>query len=120
MNRIMDDFQGKLNRYSEKAMDYLYSVEFHSEQYPPRLEVREREEPLFVDANGECKYTDPMTITIIGLPETRIEIKGKSQIGKTLLNKFTNDGVKIINLYLHGYMQEQKDREALRTEAAKE
>ena len=49
---------------------------------------------------------------MIGTPDLRVITTGKLQISKKELNRYVNTPEKLLLLYLHGFMQEQKELEA--------
>lgn len=58
------------------------------------------------------KETQPACIQIIGRPDVQVVTTGKLQISKKDLNKMVNRATEVLNLYLHGFMQERKEMEA--------
>lgn len=52
------------------------------------------------------------TIQIIGRPETDVITTGKLSISKKALTKLVNRAAGLLELFLHGFMQERKEMEA--------
>ena len=52
------------------------------------------------------------TIQIIGRPETEVVTTGKLQISKKDFTNLTNRAAALLELFLHGFMQERKEMEA--------
>ena len=52
------------------------------------------------------------TIQIIGRPETEVVTTGKLQISKKDFTTLTNRAAALLELFLHGFMQERKELEA--------
>ena len=133
MGKIMELFYGELGGFQTSMEDAGWSVEFRDEKYPPRVTIMEdagwsvefRDEkypprvtmdqltpPLFeITEDGPQKY-EPACIQVIGTPDLRVVTTGELQIGKKDLNKYINTAQKLLQLYLHGFMQERKEMEA--------
>ena len=52
------------------------------------------------------------TIQIIGRPDTEVVTTGKLKISKKDFTKLTNRAAALLELFLHGFMQERKELEA--------
>ena len=62
---------------------------------------------------GRCKDAGANpTIQIIGRPETEVVTTGKLQISKKDFTNLTNRAAALLELFLHGFMQERKELEA--------
>ena len=69
--------------------------------------------PLFeVGADGAKTLVPNPTIQIIGRPETEVVTTGKLQISKKDFTNLTNRAAALLELFLHGFMQERKEMEA--------
>ncbi len=112
MSKIMELFYGELGSFQSSMVDDNWEVEFRDEKYPPRVTMDQLQPPLFeVTADGP-KETAPAQIQVIGTPDMRIITTGKLQISKKELNKYVNTAQKLLQLYLHAFMQERKELEA--------
>ena len=112
MGKIMELFYGELGGFQTSMEDDGWSVEFRDEKYPPRVTMDQLTPPLFeMTADGQ-KENEPACIQVIGTPDLRVVTTGKLQIGKKDLNKYINTAQKLLQLYLHGFMQERKEMEA--------
>ena len=65
-----------------------------------------------VGADGAKTLVPNPTIQIIGRPETEVITTGKLQIGKKDFTKLCNRAAALLELFLHGFMQERKEMEA--------
>lgn len=65
-----------------------------------------------VRADGAKTLVPNPTIQIIGRPETEVITTGKLQIGKKDFTKLCNRAAALLELFLHGFMQERKEMEA--------
>lgn len=108
MERIMALFEVTLISYETDAATNGFSAEFYGEQYPPRIVLTENTPPLYIRAadGTEREETQP-TITIIGSVDGEVAVCGKCKLTKKALNGLVNKGLQLVELYLHGYMQEQ-------------
>ena len=52
------------------------------------------------------------TVQIIGRPDLQVVTTGKLQISKKDLTKMVNGAANLLELFLHGFMQERKEIEA--------
>ena len=112
MGKIMELFYGELGGFQTSMEDDGWSVEFRDEKYPPHVTMDQLTPPLFeMTADGQ-KENEPACIQVIGTPDLRDVTTGKLQIGKKDLNKYINTAQKLLQLYLHGFMQERKEMEA--------
>lgn len=82
------------------------------EKYPPRVTRDQLTPPLFEMTADGPKENEPACIQVIGTPDLRVVTTGKLQIGKKDLNRYINTAQKLLQLYLHGFMQERKEMEA--------
>lgn len=112
MGKIMELFYGELGLFESYMIDDKWSVEFRDETYPPRIVMDQLTPPLFEMAADGPKENEPACIQVIGTPDLRVVTTGKLQIGKKDLNKYINTAQKLLQLYLHGFMQERKEMEA--------
>ena len=114
MGKIMGLFYGELGGFQTSMEDDGWSVESRVEKYPPRAPMAQLRPPLFEMPAGGPKENEPACIQVIGTPDLRVVTTGKLQIGKKDLNKYINTAQKLLQLYLHGFMQERKEMEAAR------
>lgn len=98
MAKIMELFYGELGQFQTAMEDEKWEVDFRGEKYPPRITMDQ--------------LTPPACIQVIGTPDLRVITTGKLQISKKELNRYVNTAEKLLLLYLHGFMQEQKELEA--------
>lgn len=112
MGKIMELFYGELGGFQTSMEDNGWSVEFLDEKYPPRVTMDQLTPPLFEMTADGLKENEPACIQVIGTPDLRVVTTGKLQIGKKDLNKYINTAQKLLQLYLHGFMQERKEMEA--------
>lgn len=116
MGKIMELFYGELGRFQTSMEDNGWSVEFLDEKYPPRVTMDQLTPPLFEMTADGMKENEPACIQVIGTPDLRVVTTGKLQIGKKDLNKYINTAQKLLQLYLHGFMQERKELEAVQND----
>lgn len=113
MAKIMELFASELNDLTEQYDELDWDVRFHGEEYPPSIVMEKRSPPLFVTAaDGTRTEEKPPVIEIIGGPETQVVVQGSIQIGKKSLTKMVNRAAEVLELFLHGFMQERKELEA--------
>ena len=69
--------------------------------------------PLYKIEDDGSKTLEPYpTIQIIGRPDTEVVTTGKLKISKKDFTKLTNRAAALLELFLHGFMQERKEMEA--------
>ena len=112
MGKIMELFGSELSLLSVAVENDGWSVDFRGETYPPRIVMDQLQPPLFDMTPDGPKETQPACIQIIGRPDVQVVTTGKLQISKKDLNKMVNRATEVVNLYLHGFMQERKEMEA--------
>ena len=108
MGKIMELFYGELGGFQTSMEDDGWSVEFRDEKYPPRVTMDQLTPPLFEMTADGPKENEPACIQVIGTPDLRVVTTGKLQIGKKDLNKYINTAQKLLQLYLHGFMQSER------------
>lgn len=112
MGKIMGLFYGELGGFQTSMKDAGWNVEFRDEKYPPRVTMDQLTPPLFEMTADGPKENESACIQVIGTPDLRVVTTGKLQIGKKDLNRYINTAQKLLQLYLHGFMQERKELEA--------
>lgn len=109
MADIMDEFAVALDGFAEISDKAGWEVEFNSVQYPPSIVMRQFTPPLYrVTEEGREDITHRAQIKVLGLPETEVVTSGNLQLSKKELNKMVNSAVQLLELYLHGFMQDAK------------
>lgn len=99
MAEIMGAFAHDLDNFVAYYEKQQWDTSFRGEQYPPRIVMEQSTPPLFeVGADGAKKLVPNPTIQIIGRPETEVVT--------------TNRAAALLELFLHGFMQERKELEA--------
>ena len=116
MGKIMELFYGELGGFQTSMEDAGWYVEFRDEKYPPRVTMDQLTPPLFEMTADGPKENEPACIQVIGTPDLRVVTTGELQIGKKDLNKYINTAQKLLQLYLHGFMQERKEMEATQSD----
>lgn len=111
MGKIMEVFGSELDLLSVAAEKEGWSLSFRGETYPPRIVLDQTQPPLFDMTPDGPKETRPACIQIIGHPDVQVVTTGKLQIGKKDLNRMVNRATEVLNLYLHGFMQERREME---------
>ena len=113
MEEIMGAFARDLDNFVAYYEKQQWDTSFRGEQYPPRIVMEQSTPPLFeVGADGAKTLVPNPTIQIIGRPETEIVTTGKLQISKKDFTNLTNRAAALLELFLHGFMQERKELEA--------
>lgn len=113
MAKIMEAFSFELDEFTAKMEDDGWAVDFRGEKYPPRIVMEQSTPPLFkVEEDGTKKLIPNPTIQIIGSPDTQVVTTGKLQISKKDFTKLTSRAAALLELFLHGFMQERKEMEA--------
>ena len=104
MAEIMGTFAHDLDNFVAYYEKLNWDTSFRGEAYPP---------PLFeVGADGAKTLVPNPTIQIIGRPETEVITTGKMQISKKGFTNLCNRAAALLELFLHGFMQERKEMEA--------
>lgn len=112
MAKIMDAFDSELNVFAERMEGKGWAVDFRGENYPPKIVLDQLEPPLFDQAPETPEEEKQACIQVIGRPELQVVTTGKLQIKKKDLAKLTNEAAGLLELFLHGFMQERKEMEA--------
>lgn len=112
MAEIMGTFAHDLDNFVAYYEKLNWDTSFRGEAYPPRIVMEQPTPPLFIVEDGQKKLVPNPTIQIIGRPETEVITTGKLQIGKKDFTKLTNRAAALLELFLHGFMQERKEMEA--------
>ena len=113
MAKIMELFAASLDDFTADYEKLQWDVSFRGEAYPPRIVMEQATPPLYRQEPDGTQTVEPnQVIQIIGRPDLRVVTTGKLQIGKKDLNKYINTAQKLLQLYLHGFMQERKEMEA--------
>lgn len=112
MADIMDKFALALDGFTEASDKTGWEVEFNDTQYPPSIVMRQILPPLYrVTEEGREDITHRAQIKVLGLPETEVVTSGNLQLSKKELNKMVNSAAQLLELYLHGFMQDAKAAE---------
>lgn len=113
MAAMMEVFSVDLDNFVKEYDDLHWDVSFRGEEYPPRIIMEQATPPLYKIEDDGSKTLEPQpTIQIIGRPETDVITTGKLSISKKALTKLVNRAAGLLELYLHGFMQERKEIEA--------
>ena len=113
MAGIMDMFSVELDEFVKDYDDLHWDVSFRGEEYPPRIVMEQTMPPLYKVEDDGSKTLEPNpTIQIIGRPDTEVVTTGKLKISKKDFTKLTNRAAALLELFLHGFMQERKEMEA--------
>ena len=112
MAKIMELFYGELGQFQTAMEDEKWDVDFRGEKYQPRITMDQLTPPLFEVTEDGPQREPPACIQVIGTPDLRVITTGKLQISKKELNRYVKTAEKLLLLYLHGFMQEQKELEA--------
>ena len=113
MAGIMDMFSVELVEFVNEYGGMHWDVSFHGEEYPPRIVMEQTTPPLYKIEDDGSKTLEPYpTIQIIGRPDTEVVTTGKLKISKKDFTKLTNRAAALLELFLHGFMQERKEMEA--------
>lgn len=113
MATIMELFASELTRFTDDMEKLDYEVEFDDSKYPARLVMRQSMPPLYEAAENGVSETQyhRAQIKVLGWPDIEVVTSGNLQMSKKGLNNIINSADKLLVLYLHGYMQDQKERE---------
>ena len=116
MAGIMGLFASELDEFVADYDIQLWDASFHGETYPPRIIMERSTPPLYrVEDDGSKTLEPNPTIQIIGsvdTVDTEVVTTGKLQISKKDFTKLTNRAAALLELFLHGFMQEHKEMEA--------
>ena len=113
MAGIMDMFSVELDEFVKDYDDLHWDASFRGEEYPPRIVMEQTTPPLYKIEDDGSKTLEPYpTIQIIGRPDTEVVTTGKLKISKKDFTKLTNRAAALLELFLHGFMQERKELEA--------
>ena len=113
MAEIMGAFAHDLDNFVAYYEKLNWDTSFRGEAYPPRIVMEQSTPPRFeVGADGAKTLVPNPTIQIIGRPETEVVTTGKLQISKKDFTNLTNRAAALLELFLHGFMQERKELEA--------
>lgn len=112
MARIMDFFDVELDDYCKTAEGEGFMAEFYGNKYPPKVVLTQDVEPMFVRAADGTEWVGVQArITIIGNTNGEIVMEGNCRLTKKALNNLIKKGMRLMELYLHGLMQEEKELE---------
>ena len=116
MAGIMGLFASELDEFIADYDNQFWDASFHGETYPPRIIMERSTPPLYrVEDDGSKTLEPNPTIQIIGsvdTVDTEVVTTGKLQISKKDFTKLTNRAAALLELFLHGFMQERKEMEA--------
>lgn len=113
MAEIMGAFAHDLDNFVAYYEKQQWDTSFRGEQYPPRIVMEQATPPLYKIEDDGSKTLEPYpTIQIIGRPDTEVVTTGKLKISKKDFTKLTNRAAALLELFLHGFMQERKEMEA--------
>lgn len=112
MSKIMELFYGDLGAFQNDMEKEQWEVKFLGEKYPPRVGLVQLTPPLFEETADGLKKQEPACIQIIGRPDLQVITTGKLAISKKDLTKMVNRAAQLLELFLHGFMQERKEMEA--------
>lgn len=113
MAEIMNMFSVELVEFVKNYDNLHWDVSFRGEEYPPRIVMEQTTPPLYKIEDDGSKTLEPYpTIQIIGRPDTEVVTIGKLKISKKDFAKLTNRAAALLELFLHGFMQERKELEA--------
>lgn len=113
MAEIMGAFARDLDNFVAYYEKQQWDTSFRGEQYPPRIVMEQSTPPLYKIEDDGSKTLEPQpTIQIIGRPDLQVITTGKLAISKKDLTKMVNGASALLELFLHGFMQERKEMEA--------
>ena len=113
MAEIMGAFAHDLDNFVAYYEKLNWDTSFRGEAYPPRIVMEQSTPPLYRVEDDGTKTLEPNpTIQIIGSVDTEVVTTGKLQISKKDFTKLTNRAAALLELFLHGFMQERKEMEA--------
>lgn len=113
MAAMMELLSAKLDEFVKDYDNLHWDVSFRGEEYPPRIIMEQATPPLYKIEDDSSKTLEPKpTIQIIGRPDLQVITTGKLAISKKALTKLVNRAASLLELFLHGFMQERKEMEA--------
>ena len=113
MAGIVGLFASELDEFIADCDKQFWDASFDGEPYPPRVMMERSTPPLYrVEDDGSKTLEPNPTIQIIGSVDTEVVTTGKLQISKKDFTKLTNRAAALLELFLHGFMQERKEIEA--------
>lgn len=113
MAAMMELFSVELDDFVKDYDDLHWDVSFRGEEYPPRIIMEQATPPLYkIEDDGTQTLEPQPTIQIIGRPDLQVITTGKLAISKRDLTKMVNGASALLELFLHGFMQERKEMEA--------
>ena len=113
MAEIMQYFAIELDSFVNEYNGKNWDVDFVGTEYPPRIVMEQATPPLYkIEEDGKRTIEPNPTVQIIGRPDLQVVTTGKLQISKKDLTKMVNGAANLLELFLHGFMQERKEIEA--------
>lgn len=113
MAEIMQYFAVELDSFVNEYNGKHWDVDFVGTEYPPRIVMEQATPPLYkIEEDGKRTIEPNPTVQIIGRPDLQVITTGKLQISKKDLTKMVNGAANLLELFLHGFMQERKEMEA--------
>ena len=113
MAGIMGLFASELDEFIADYDNQFWDASFHGETYPPRIIMESSTPPLYRVEDDASKTLEPNpTIQIIASVDTEDGTTGKLHISTKDSTKLTNRAAALLELFLHGFMQERKEMEA--------
>lgn len=112
MAKIMEVFAAELDEFTGNYKKERWDVTFRGEAYPPRIVMEQATPPLYkIEEDGKRTIEPNPTVQIIGMPDLQVITTGKLQVRKKNLTKMVNGAANLLELFLHGFMQERKEIE---------
>lgn len=112
MAEIMQYFAVELYSFVNEYNGKHWDVDFVGTEYPPRIVMEQATPPLYkIEEDGKRTIEPSPTVQIIGRPDLQVVTTGKLQISKKDLTKMVNGAASLLELFLHGFMQERKEIE---------
>ena len=113
MAAIMDLFAAEFDDFAKDCDKNYLRASFDDERYPPRIQVTQALPPLYEQSDeGQAGKIRETRITVVGDVDCNVSIHGEVTMTKKDLNNLIGKAVKLLQLYLHGFMQERKELEA--------
>ena len=113
MAEIMQYFAVELDSFVNEYNGKHWDVDFVGTEYPQRIVMEQATPPLYkIEEDGKRTIEPNPTVQIIGRPDLQVVTTGKLQISKKDLTKMVNGAANLLELFLHGFMQERKEIEA--------
>lgn len=113
MAAIMDLFAAEFDDFAKDCDKNYLRASFDDGRYPPRIQVTQTLPPLYAQAEeGQAGKIRETRITVVGDVDCNVSIHGEATMTKKDLNNLIAKAVKLLQLYLHGFMQERKELEA--------